>query len=62
MNSIVVYVSSELLQGQFPFSWQEEDDPGHPSHAHELLENLLAVSFFCLISYYMVYNKFFIKI
>ncbi|KAL5505238.1 hypothetical protein EMCRGX_G006640 [Ephydatia muelleri] len=48
MNSILVYMCSEVFQGFFPFSWTEQND----SHLKLLSANLVAVSVWVLLSYY----------
>jgi len=58
MNSIIVYVGSELLQGYFPFSWKEQSD----SHLNMLAANLIGVSIWLLISFYWYWIGFFVKI
>ena len=58
MNSIIVYVGSELLQNYFPFSWKEQND----SHLNLLAANLVAVSIWLIISYYWYWIGFFVKI
>ena len=58
MNSIIVYVGSELLQSYFPFSWEGQND----SHLNLLAANLVAVSIWLIISYYWYWIGFFVKI
>ena len=58
MNSIIVYVGSELLHNYFPFSWKEQSD----SHLNLLAANLVAVSIWLIISYYWYWIGFFVKI
>ena len=58
MNSIIVYVGSELLQNYFPFSWKGQSD----SHLNLLAANLVAVSIWLIISYYWYWIGFFVKI
>ena len=58
MNSILVYVGSEILQGYFPFSWKQQSD----SHTKLLFANLAAVTLWIVIAYYWFTIGFFIKI
>jgi len=58
MNSIIVYVGSELLKGYFPFSWQGQYD----SHLKLLVANIISVSIWLVISYYFYCIGFFVKI
>jgi len=57
MNSILIYVGSETLNNRFPFSY---DAPN--THAAQLTENLVAVSCWVALAYYMYLNDFFINI
>ena len=57
-NSIVVYCGSELLGDFFPFSWNTK----HITHAENLAMNLVCVSLWVLISWYMYIQNFFINI
>ena len=58
MNSIIVYMGSELLQNYFPFSWEGQND----SHLNLLAANLVAVSIWLVTSYYWYWIGFFVKI
>lgn len=58
MNSILVYAGSEILQGYFPFSWQQQSD----SHLNLLFGNLVGVSLWIIIAYYWFSIGFFVKI
>jgi heparan-alpha-glucosaminide N-acetyltransferase len=58
MNSIMVYVGSELLEGIFPFGWNGMKS----SHGVFLTSNIISVSLWCLIAYYWYTIKFFVKI
>lgn len=58
MNSILVYMCSEVFQGFFPFSWTQQND----SHLKLLSANLVAVSVWVLLSYYWYRIGFFVKI
>lgn len=58
MNSILVYVGSEILQEYFPFSWKQQNH----SHTNLLLANLVAVTLWIIIAYYWFAIGFFIKI
>jgi len=57
MNSIVIYVGSETLNGYFPFSYDAKN-----THASLLTENLVGVGAWTLLAYYMVWNDFYINI
>lgn len=59
MNSIVVYVGSEILNKYFPFSWEVN---GHVQHGERLAMNITGTTVWILISYYLYYIKFFVKI
>lgn len=58
MNSILVYVGSELLYGYFPFGWKGMRD----SHLEYLASNLISVSLWLLIAFYWYSIDFFVKI
>jgi len=51
MNSIIVYVGSELLKGYFPFSWQGQYD----CHLKLLVANIISVSIWLVISLFLLY-------
>lgn len=59
MNSILVYVGSEILGNYFPFSWTVS---GHMQHADLLAMNLVGTTVWLVISYYLYCFKFFVKI
>lgn len=59
MNSILVYVGSEILGRYFPFSWNVS---GHVQHAELLAMNLVGTAVWLIISYYLYSIKFFVKI
>ena len=59
MNSIVVYVGSEILNKYFPFSWEVN---GYVQHGELLAMNITGTTVWILISYYLYYIKFFVKI
>ena len=59
MNSILVYVGSEILGRYFPFCWTVS---GHVQHADLLAMNLVGTAVWLIISYYLYYIKFFFKI
>lgn len=59
MNSILVYVGSEILGSYFPFSWKVS---GHKQHADLLAMNLVGTTVWLTISYYLYCIKFFVKI
>ncbi|KAM7430371.1 hypothetical protein ABFA07_018897 [Porites harrisoni] len=59
MNSILVYVGSEILGNYFPFSWKVR---GHIQHAELLAMNLVGTTVWIIISFYLYYIKFFVKI
>ena len=56
MNSIFVYVGSEMVRG-FPFFWD-----GPNTHIKLLSENLIAVSLWVAVSYYCYWIGFFVEI
>ncbi len=58
MNSIIVYVGSEILQNYFPFSWYTHA----PIHLDELATNVVGVCLWLIISYYWYCIGFFVKI
>lgn len=58
MNSIMVYVGSELLEGIFPFGWSGMES----SHLEFLISNVISVGLWTLIAYYWYIIKFFVKI
>lgn len=60
MNSIVVYVGSEILNKYFPFSWKVVD--GHVQHGELLAMNLVGTTVWIIISYYFYHIQFFVKI
>lgn len=59
LNSITVYLASEVLSGLFPLSWSWNEPM---THGKLLFMNLTAVSTLCLMAYYMYITKFFVKI
>ena len=59
MNSILVYVGSEILGKYFPFSWIVS---GQEQHADKLAMNLVGTTVWLIISYYLYCIKFFVKI
>jgi heparan-alpha-glucosaminide N-acetyltransferase len=59
MNPILIYMGHEILGGYMPFSFALYGDV---SHAAMLASNLVGMSCWCLIAYYMYYNRFFISI
>ncbi|XP_068707454.1 heparan-alpha-glucosaminide N-acetyltransferase-like [Montipora foliosa] len=59
MNSILVYVGSEILGNYFPFSWTVS---GHMQHADLLSMNLIGTTVWLITSYYLYCIKFFVKI
>ncbi|XP_064387254.1 heparan-alpha-glucosaminide N-acetyltransferase-like isoform X2 [Halichondria panicea] len=58
MNSILVYVSHEVFQDYFPFSWPHQTD----THLIFLSANLVGTGLWMLIAYYCYYIEFFVKI
>ncbi|XP_064388677.1 uncharacterized protein LOC135336731 isoform X2 [Halichondria panicea] len=58
MNSILVYVSHEVFQDYFPFSWPHQTD----THLIFLSANLVGTGLWMLIVYYCYYIEFFVKI
>eukprot|EP01112_Ceratiomyxa_fruticulosa_P015518 TRINITY_DN456_c0_g1_i2.p1 TRINITY_DN456_c0_g1~~TRINITY_DN456_c0_g1_i2.p1 ORF type:complete len:652 (-),score=106.89 TRINITY_DN456_c0_g1_i2:2-1957(-) len=61
MNSIVVYCGSEILAFYFPFHFQMSENY-NPQHSTMMLQNVVGVSVFVLLSYIMYLNKVFINI
>jgi len=64
MNSIIVYAGSEILQGFFPFSFQDHSSGdkfsgGFMTHAGALASNCVAIACWCTVAYLMFRNKFF---
>ena len=59
MNSILVYVGSEILGNYFPFSWAVS---GHIQHEEKLAMNMIGTAVWLMISYYLFCIKFFVKI
>eukprot|EP00117_Sycon_ciliatum_P004094 scpid46106/ scgid2492/ Heparan-alpha-glucosaminide N-acetyltransferase; Transmembrane protein 76 len=57
MNSIFVYVGSELLQKFFPFSFQVSS-----GHSGILASSLVGVSVWLVVAFYLHHIKFFLKI
>ena len=58
MNSILVYVGSELLERMFPFGWKGMED----SHLEFLASNVVSVLLWALVAYYWYAIEFFVKI
>ena len=58
MNSILVYVSSDIFYNYFPFMWAEQGN----SHLNYLSANIVAVVLWILLSYYWYKIDFFVKI
>ena len=58
MNPILIYLSHEILNYYPPFSWYI----AVPTHMNLLTMNLVGVSSWLLIAYYMHYHKFYINI
>ena len=58
MNSILVYVGSELLEGMFPFGWYGMKT----SHFEFLASNIISVGLWTAIAYYWYTINFFVKI
>ena len=59
MNPILIYCGHEVLGGYFPFSFQIY---GYTTHAIFLSMNLIGVTCWCCIAYYLYWNNFFISI
>ena len=59
MNSILIYLGSEILEPYFPFSYNLNDAA---THASLLTMNTVAVSAWILIATYFYQIKFFVKI
>ncbi|XP_068726421.1 heparan-alpha-glucosaminide N-acetyltransferase-like isoform X2 [Montipora capricornis] len=60
MNSIVVYVGSEILNNHFPFSWKVVKS--QVQHGELLAMNLVGTTLWIIISYYLYHIQFFVKI
>ena len=58
MNSILVYIGSELLEGFFPFGWNGMEN----THLEYLASNLISISLWLLIAFYWYSIDFFVKI
>ncbi|XP_071829238.1 heparan-alpha-glucosaminide N-acetyltransferase-like isoform X1 [Apostichopus japonicus] len=59
MNSILIYIGHEILVTfAFPFSWKAI----HDTHAEHLAMNLIGVSLWIVISMWLYYIEFFLKI
>ncbi|KAL5505237.1 hypothetical protein EMCRGX_G006639 [Ephydatia muelleri] len=58
MNSILVYVSSDIFYNYFPFVWAQQGN----SHMNYLSANIVAVILWILLSYYWFKIDFFVKI
>ncbi len=58
LNSILLYVGHELLQGYFPFEWAQE----FPTHMSLITMNIIGVTLWALIARYCYAIKFFVKI
>uniref|UniRef100_A0A8C9TEY7 Heparan-alpha-glucosaminide N-acetyltransferase n=1 Tax=Scleropages formosus TaxID=113540 RepID=A0A8C9TEY7_SCLFO len=59
MNSILIYVGHEVFEDYFPFKWKMSNSQSHTEH---LAQNLVATSFWVLISYLLYRKKIFWKI
>jgi len=57
MNSILIYVGSELLGNIFPFNFNSA-----PTHFLRLTRSLLGMTVWLLISFYLYLHKFFVNI
>jgi len=67
MNSIAVYVLSEVMGGGkfFPFFWHPDIDANLNivyTHGFMLMQNLVAIGLYLLIAYYMHTIKFYVKV
>lgn len=58
MNSILIYCCHGILDGYFPFSFIIFDH----THALHLGSNVMGVSMWILIAYYLYTIKFFVKV
>jgi heparan-alpha-glucosaminide N-acetyltransferase len=67
MNSIIVYAGSEILQGYFPFSFQDHSSSDNliggsgafMTHGGALASNIVGVATWCFIAYLFNRNNFF---
>ena len=63
MNSILIYVGSELLGDHFPFDVTiDGTDDDYRTHAELLTANSIGVISWMLVAYFCYRNKFFLKI
>jgi len=58
MNSILIYIAQIVFKNYFPFSYY----PLKTSHGGLLLSNLIGVSCWGMISYYLYWKKILVKI
>jgi len=56
-NSIIIYVGSEVLGSYFPFAF--EVDATTQTHAYLLLSNVIGISCWIFIAYYLFKNELF---
>ncbi|XP_062865256.1 heparan-alpha-glucosaminide N-acetyltransferase [Trichomycterus rosablanca] len=59
MNSILVYVGHEIFANYFPFRWKMANSQSHGEH---LIQNLVGVSVWVIISFILYKKKIFWKI
>ena len=59
-NSILIYVGHELLSDKFPFTCL--DSFACPTHSAMLFSNLLGVTCWCMIAYYLYSINFFVSV
>ena len=60
MNSILIYVGHELLAEYMPFSYKIYEQP--LTHTHKIQQNMLGISCWVLIAFYLYKIKFFVNI
>ncbi|XP_063729761.1 heparan-alpha-glucosaminide N-acetyltransferase-like isoform X2 [Symsagittifera roscoffensis] len=58
MNSLLLYVGHELLEGWFPFSWGVQ----YPTHEVFMIENITACAFWLAIAGYCNHIQFYLKV
>lgn len=60
MNSIVIYVGSEVLDSRFPF--QAHMDTGYTSHAESMAGNIVGVMAWMVVARLMFQRKIFVNV
>jgi len=61
MNSIAVYVTSEIGQPNWPLSWQAPSD-GADTHGFQMTTNVVSVALLQLMAWYMYHHDVMVKI